>query len=158
MKNFNQLSKQEREQAQAIALNRLIEHILDGAIRFNDKVNKDNLQANIDAACEKADKMKTPWFTNEYILDTCRADLESMAKCDAENALYPSASENIIRLTQCKKKEIKMNRKITKIYKVPAQGAPCAPCDYCNGKAIIEVKQEDFPNNLCSVHFVILTK
>ena len=48
-----------------------------------------------------------------------------------------------------------MINKITKSYKVTSKGAPC---DYCQDKAIIEVEQEDFPNNLCTVHFVTLIK
>lgn len=99
MKTYTQLSDQEQNHAEKIALGNLINNVLEGAIRFNDKLNKNNLQANIDAACEKADKMQTPWFANEYILDTCREELESIAQCEAEDAFYPEAFENIIKLT-----------------------------------------------------------
>ena len=40
--------------------------------------------------------MKTPWFASEYILDACREELEGMAICIAEDALYPEPNEIVI--------------------------------------------------------------
>jgi len=65
-------------------------------VRFNDALNHDDLQARIDAAGEKANAMQTPWFWGEYIMDTCREDLEGMARCTAEDALYSAPPEHVI--------------------------------------------------------------
>ena len=98
MKTYEQLTQDEQEKARAIALTELLEAIVSGVVRFNDGLNEDNLQARIDGAGVKADKMQTPWFVHEYIMDTCKDDLESMALCDAEDALYPESGERIINL------------------------------------------------------------
>ena len=98
MRTFSQLSKEEQSKAEVQALNEVLRHVTEGAIRFNDALNHDDLQARIDSAWEKAESMQTPWFANEYIMDTCGDDPRSMAQADAEDALYPDPSENIIRL------------------------------------------------------------
>jgi hypothetical protein len=91
MKTYYQLTTDQQTVARNKCLRALLEDILDGGIRFNDALNHDDLQARIDAACEKAEKTLTPWFSPEFILDTCREDLEGMAQCEAEDTLY---SEN----------------------------------------------------------------
>ena len=98
MRTFDKLSIDEQEQAREKALTTVLQHVTEGAIRFNDKLNRDDLQKRIDAAWEKAESMQTPWFAHEYIMDTCGDDLRSMALADAEDALYPDPSEHIIRL------------------------------------------------------------
>lgn len=77
-------------------LTELLEAILEGGIRFDDKMNHDDLQKRIDKACERANAMQTPWFAHEYILDTCREDLESFARADAEDSLYAAQDVRII--------------------------------------------------------------
>ena len=57
-----------------------------------------DLQTRIDEASREADAMSTPWFTGEYIMDTCKDEIAAMATCDAEDALYPDPGERIIRL------------------------------------------------------------
>lgn len=96
MKRFEELTETQQQKAEEKALVSLLEAILEGGIRFNDALNGDNLQARIDAACEKAEKMHTPWLAHEYILDTCRPELEGMARCDAEDAIYPERGERCI--------------------------------------------------------------
>jgi hypothetical protein len=106
MRTYEQLTEAEQEEAKNIALVTLLEAILEGGLRFadmiragrDDKANENDLQARIDKAWAEADRMQTPWFAHEYILDTCREDLEGMASCDAEDALYPDRTEYIIRL------------------------------------------------------------
>lgn len=87
-KTFDQLSDAEKEKAIDHALNVLLRAVVEGAIRFNDQANSDDLQARIDQASAKAEKMQTPWFAHEYIMDAAGDDLRSMAECDAESALY----------------------------------------------------------------------
>jgi hypothetical protein len=95
VKTFEQLTATQQAKAIENCLTDLLTGITEGGIQFNDKLNKDNLQARIDAACAKAEKMQTPWFAHEYILDTCRDELESIARATAEAALY-SEHENVI--------------------------------------------------------------
>jgi hypothetical protein len=97
MKTFEQLTPEQQAKAVEKCLANLLEAICEGAIRFNDEANQDDLQKRIDAAFAKAEKMRTPWFAHEYILDTCREDLEGMARCDAEDALYSEPGERVIR-------------------------------------------------------------
>jgi hypothetical protein len=88
MKKWKRLNKTQKQAAIQKAVNRLLEDIIEGGIRFNDGANHDDLQARIDTAIAKADKMQTPWFANEYIMDTCKGEIESMARVDAEDAIY----------------------------------------------------------------------
>lgn len=95
MKTFNELSSEQKLAAVNKAVKRLLTSICEGAMNFNDKLNGDDLQARIDAAWSKANQMQTPWFIGEYIMDTCRTEIEGMAQCDAEDSLY-SEGENVI--------------------------------------------------------------
>lgn len=96
MKTYNELTNAEKDKALAAATVSLLEAILEGSLRFNDALNHDDLQARIDAACIKAETMRTPWFAHEYILETCREDIEAMARCDAEDSLYPVRGQNVV--------------------------------------------------------------
>ena len=98
MRTFKQLTAKEQGKAREKALEELLTIVAEGAIRFNDKLNGDGLQARIDAAWDKANAMQTPWFIGSYIMDTCEDDLRSMAEADAEDALYPDPSEHIIHI------------------------------------------------------------
>lgn len=98
MRRFSRLTKAEKEAAVNQAASDLLGAILEGAVRFNDSLSGDDLQARIDAACAKAEAMRTPWFAHEYIMDTCRDEIMGMAQCDAEDAMYPDKAERIIRL------------------------------------------------------------
>jgi hypothetical protein len=96
MKTFDQLDSAEQEAAVRAATNSLLTAIVEGAIRFSDEKNGDDLQARIDAAQAKAEEMRTPWFAHEYVMDTCREEVEGMARADAEEALYSEPGERVI--------------------------------------------------------------
>ena len=109
MKRYTDLTTEEQGKANEKALRSILGAILEGGLRFNDKENNDGLQAAIDAACAKAEAMRTPWFAGEYILDTdyresdgsihsVRAELKGMAQRNAEDAFYPELGEQTIRL------------------------------------------------------------
>jgi len=98
MRTFEQLTKEERKQALDKAITDLLTAICEGVVRFNDELNRDDLQARIDAAFAKAERMRTPWFSHEYIMDTCRDEIEGMARCDAEDSLYLDKGERAVRL------------------------------------------------------------
>jgi hypothetical protein len=95
MKTFQDLTEAKQTEAIEAEAAALLNAICAGAIRFNDQLNEDNLQKRIDAAAKKADRMKTPWFIGEYIMDTCREEIMGMAQCSAEDALYPEADDRI---------------------------------------------------------------
>lgn len=98
MRHFDDLSEPEQKTAENQAATDILKAILEGGLRFNDAANSDDFQARIDAACAKADRMQTPWFAHEYIMDTCREEIEGMARAAAEDALYPNKDEQIIQL------------------------------------------------------------
>lgn len=96
MKTYNELTPKQQENARINALEKMLKAILEGAIRFDDDLNQDNLQAKIDAAFEKSEAARTPWFAHEYIMDTCREELEGMAQCEAEDSLYAEENEFVV--------------------------------------------------------------
>ena len=96
MKKYNELTEYEKKAALDKILSDDLELILSGVIRFDDGLNDDGLQRRIDAAIAEAERMKTPWFASEYILDACREELEKIAICVAEDALYPEPYEIVI--------------------------------------------------------------
>ena len=95
MKTFEQLTPEQQKKAVEKATDNLLTGIVEGYIRFNDEENKDSLQARIDEAWEKAEKMQTPWFAHEYIMESCGEEIRGMAQCDAEDALY-AENETVI--------------------------------------------------------------
>ena len=96
METFDQLTDAEKQAAVDVCTNRLLEQVVSGAIRFNDELNHDDLQARIDAALAKADTMQTPWFAGEYIMERAGDDLRELAECDAESALYAEPDEYVL--------------------------------------------------------------
>ena len=96
MKTYQQLTDKQKKAAEIKALESLLRAILEGGLRFDDKPNEDDLQARIDKAVAEADAKQTPWFAHEYILDTCRDNLEGMARADAEDSLYSEANERVV--------------------------------------------------------------
>lgn len=98
MRTYDDLTVDEQKEAREHALTDLLRAILEQGLRFDDEANGDHLQERIDKALAEAERMQTPWFAHEYIMDTCREDLEGMATADAETAKYPDADERTIRL------------------------------------------------------------
>lgn len=96
MKTYSELSADQQKRALEKCIEELLNAICDGAMRFNDELNQDDLQARIDKAITKANAMHTPWFASSYIMDLCREDIEGMALTDAEDAIYAEKNERII--------------------------------------------------------------
>ena len=88
MKTYLQLTAFQQERAQAAALNALLTDITQGA-----GTCEGDLSERIHQAQAKADTMRTPWFAAEYILDTCRSDLEQIADSSAQSAIYLEVGE-----------------------------------------------------------------
>ena len=97
MKTFQHLTDKQQEGARNHELTELLRATIEGGIRFDDRKNGDNLQARIDKAVAQAEAMRTPWFAHEYILDTCREDLEGIAVVQAQDALYREPDEYVSR-------------------------------------------------------------
>lgn len=95
-KTFSQLTPDQQKKAIDKCLTQLLTDILENGMRFNDQLNHDDLQARIDAAIAQAERLHTPWFAAECILETCREDLEAMARPEAEDAIYPESHERCI--------------------------------------------------------------
>jgi len=93
MKTYTELTPEQQAKAVDKATVNILTAILEGSLRFDDAKNGDDLQARIDTACARAEEMQTPWFAHEYIMGTCRDDIEGMAQCDAESSLYLEAGE-----------------------------------------------------------------
>jgi hypothetical protein len=97
MKTYDQLTPEQQTKALDHQVERLLKDILENGIRFNDKLNEDNLQARIDKAIDRAEAMHTPWFAHEYIMDTCREEIEGMAYVAAKESLYSEVNERIVK-------------------------------------------------------------
>ena len=75
MKSYSELTEKQKEKAVKIFLNRLLQDIVEGFLMFDE-----GLQDKIDKAFEQAERMKTPWFAHEYIMDTCAEELRERLK------------------------------------------------------------------------------
>ena len=100
MRTFEQLSEAEQASAEEIATGEILRAILEGRLRFNDELNRDDLQARIDRALEASEENRTPWFAHEFLMEdpTVAESVRGMARGDAETALYPDPDQAIIRL------------------------------------------------------------
>jgi hypothetical protein len=96
MKHYDELNEYQKTAALSKARDRLLEAICEGRIRFNDALNGDNLQARIDAAFKQYEDLRTPWFVAEAIMETCADEIDGMAQCDAEDALYAEPGEVVV--------------------------------------------------------------
>ena len=92
MKTYDELTEAERKKAVEFFLDSLLYEICEGAIRFNDKPNGDNLQSRIDRACQEAESMQTPWFVGECVMERCGEELRGMALRSAKDSLYSARS------------------------------------------------------------------
>jgi hypothetical protein len=89
MRTYQDLTEEEQTRAREKALNDNLTAITEGIYPLG-------MEKRIEAAGKKANAMQTPWFWTEYIMDTCKDDLETMSLRDAEEALYPEPGERII--------------------------------------------------------------
>ena len=48
----------------------------------------DELAVKLEAAWEKANEMLTPWFIGAYVMDTCKEEIEEMAKNAVSEIIY----------------------------------------------------------------------
>lgn len=96
MKTFDELTDAQQEHAIHKCIVSLLEDIVGGTIRFDDKANGTDIQARIDAAIAEAERMLTPWFAPQYVLKAIDAELSGMALSQATESLYSEAGEWVI--------------------------------------------------------------
>ena len=102
MKHYKELTSTQQQRAVSTAKDDVLLDILEGNMYFYDELNNDDVQARIDAAVEKADKMQTPWFVSEYILndEVVEGVLRGIAQQYAENAIYLEFDEIAIQIPE----------------------------------------------------------
>lgn len=94
MRRFDQLTPAEQERATKRATDDLLTAIVEGAIRFQDE----DLQRAIDAGRAEAERLHTPWFVGECVMERAGDAIRSMGRATAEDALYPDEDEHVIDL------------------------------------------------------------
>ena len=95
MKSYTELDEGQQKRAVERCLRNLLDDVLAG-LRFSDELNRNDVQARIDKAIGEAESMRTPWFAGEYVMDAVGEELESIARAEAENALYSETSDYVI--------------------------------------------------------------
>jgi hypothetical protein len=96
MKKFDELTAEQQEAAVNKQIEGWLQDICDGAITFNDEANGDDLQERIDQAFADANAKRTPWFSHEYIMETCENDIRRLAQQSAEDALYAEPDDPMV--------------------------------------------------------------
>ena len=96
MKTYSELTSEQQAAALDKQVAELLTVIVEGAIRFNDKINRDDLQERIDTAIQTAEGLRTPWFAGEIIMEAVGDEIRSMAMATAEDALYAESHENVV--------------------------------------------------------------
>lgn len=98
IRNYEQLSAEEQKQAVEKHLDIIINAIINGEIRFDDSVNEDKLQEHIDAAMEESERLNTPWFAAEILMEDewLAKRLEQLALANAKECYYSGANDVVI--------------------------------------------------------------
>ncbi len=100
IRKYEDLTAIEKNQAVQNCLSQLLNSIMNGEIKFDDKQNGEPIQERIEAAAVKADKLETPWFITEIIMEDkwLAEKLTLIAQAEAEQALYPEIDQMIVDL------------------------------------------------------------
>ncbi len=85
MKTYKNLTNEEKERAVQMHFNEVLLEMIKLPAFFN---YNDGLYAKLQRAFEKADDMQTPWFVNEFIMDTCKDDIQHIAELRASDCYY----------------------------------------------------------------------
>ncbi len=85
MKTYKELTTEQQNKAIQRHINDVLLEIINTPAFFD---YNDPLYKKILAASEKAEKMQTPWFFGEYIMETCEKEIASIAIDRAETCLY----------------------------------------------------------------------
>jgi|SRR3990167_1152140 len=99
MKTWTELTEEQQQKALDIRLKDLLCEVVEGSLRFRD--DEDTLQGDIDKAIDKANKMQTPWFASEYIMDSVGNQLRDCVKSECEDAYFIEARDPVIVFGVC---------------------------------------------------------
>jgi hypothetical protein len=104
MKKYTDLTAEQQAEAVHDALSNVLEDVVSGALCFADELNGDDVQQRIDAALKEADRLQTPWFAGEVVMEdsSVAAVLRGLAQADAEDedTYYLEAGERVVRLKE----------------------------------------------------------
>ena len=103
MKPWDELTEEQQSEAKYYVLGVLLRDITQEGMRLID----DSADEAVIKAIEKAEKMQTPWFAHEYVMDAEYVDekgetqklstlLMSIAEATAKDALYSEDDEYVI--------------------------------------------------------------
>ena len=92
MKTFDQLTLDQRIKAIKEETDSFLGAIIEGVIQFEPG---EDLQARIDKAWKEMEGQQTPWFIGERIMETCRVEIELLARASAESAMYLESGEHV---------------------------------------------------------------
>lgn len=95
MKTFDELTPKQQVQATEKALAKILEKVCDGTAKFP---GSPAMQSKIEAAAIAAERMQTPWFMHEFVMDSCKAELEGFAKTYARTAFYREPGDLVLSL------------------------------------------------------------
>lgn len=100
VRTFEELTETEQTEAERLALDRELLAVVEGALRFNDEANEDDVQARIDAAAAEMERMRTPRLLAERLMEdeTVADTLRGLARCAAEDAAYPDPGVVVFKL------------------------------------------------------------
>jgi hypothetical protein len=103
MKKWDELTEEQQSEAKYYVLGVLLRDITQEGMRLID----DSADEAVIKAIEKAEKMQTPWFAHEYVMDAEYVDedgndrklsdlLHQIARSTAMDALYSESDEYVI--------------------------------------------------------------
>lgn len=95
MKTYDELKPEQQVKACEKALAKILEKICDGSAVFP---GNPDMQRKIEATAIAAERMKTPWFMHEFVLDSCKVELETFARNYARAAFYREPGDLVLTL------------------------------------------------------------
>lgn len=85
LKTFDDLTPAQRSIAVTKRVNLLLNWMSEGVPLFDAGSREDKL---VQEACDEAERMQTPWFVHEYIMDKLGDELREMAIADCREMWY----------------------------------------------------------------------
>lgn len=93
MKRFDELTEEQQKAAIEKQILNLLQLIGQG---WNPDPSDESLTKRIEEASEEAERMRTPWFVHEYVMETCEEDLMIIAANEASYRLYAEPNDPVV--------------------------------------------------------------
>lgn len=90
MKTFDQLTPDQQVRAIESQMSAQLTSICEGFVPH------EGMRERIMQAAESAERMETPWFMFEYVMDTCAAEIRALAVLDCEVAIFREPHEFVL--------------------------------------------------------------